>query len=285
MNIHPNPGHPPPTANSDFRLIGYTATNSYDDSPDCHGGKNHRGLIADFTTDWSCKVGNFSYPAGDQDITVQGGACAEQIKVQCGSSVSVSNSTAQAVIFQTNKGQPDYYPHNCSFTRCKFVSPASDPVSTTNVYLDENDEIDEEPLPGDSFLRATGIVFNECSFVQEYVTNPSYNVNIQGYTDRSEFYFAGCSFFSKRGTVQIRFANISNSGPLLYAFLQDCQIVSQVSGTDNEHGIVIPADTTIAIGISESVFATDNPSTTMIVDNGSTETTFLFDDNNTPPAW
>lgn len=273
------------TANSDFRLVGYVATNSYDDSPDCHGGRNHRGLIADFTTDWSCKVGNFSYPTGDQDITIQNGECAEQIKVQCGSSVSVSTCTAQAVIFQTNKGQPDYWPHNCSFSRCRFVSPATDPVSTTNVYLDENDEIDEEPLPGDSFLRATGIVFNECTFVQEYVAGTSYNVNIQGYTDRSEFYFSSCRFVSKRANDQIRLANIGNETTTLYCFLQQCMLVSDVDGTDNEFGIVIPVDTVVSIGLNDCTFDSDNVSTEFIVNIGSANVVKLFNDQNTPPAW
>ncbi|MBV6457326.1 MAG: hypothetical protein HONBIEJF_00434 [Fimbriimonadaceae bacterium] len=273
--------------NSDFELNGYVATSSHDQSPDLHGGRNIRGLIANFTTDQSCKIGNVSYPAGDQDITVANGECGKQIQVQGGSSVSVSDCSAQAITFQTIKGMPAYWPHNCSFTRCIIDCSEEDPVpeSTANVYLDEFDEYDSFPFPGDSFLRATGIVFNECTFIQRYIGATSYNVNIQNYTDRSEFYFAGCSFLSYRQNDQIRFANLTNSSPRCYAFFQSCAITSDVSGTDNQFGIVIPNVTRISIGMSECIFVSDHSSVTKIVNDGSGNIAKLFNDNNSPTAW
>jgi len=279
------------TANSDFSLVGYTATNSLDDSPDCHGGKNHRGLIADFTTDKSCKVGNVSYPTGDQDITIQNGVCTEGIRVQGGSRVTVANCTAQAALFATIKGQVDSVPNNCSFTNCFLSVPASPdpPFSTVNFGCTQFDYNDEYPISGSQVRNFNWVSFNNCSFEMFFVEDPSFNVFIEDLIGDAQVTFNDCEFRSLRvENEQIRvYDSASQWDGLLSLDFWSCSMESGTTQTEgNDHaasfsGLTASDVETILSGCQFINF--DSPTTICVLGSGAVSD--LIDRDNSPDAW
>jgi len=282
--------------NSDFELNGYTATNSEDDSPDLHGGRNIRGLLTNFVTDKSCKVGNVSYPAGDQDITITNGVCAEGIRVQGGSRVSVSNCQAQAALLACIKGYWQYYPNDCTFENCRFVVNSGTSFTATNFACDMFEYNNEDPLYGAEIRRFTGLVFNSCSFEMNRTDTTVWNVFIQdiqgkgndGETDdgSSQVFFNGCNFLSKRAANAQIFIDKSAvfEGILSISHFRSTLLSLPNSGGGADFACVFATGTESEAVFVDSSFA-NNGTTTEICDIATDSVEKLVNRNNDPTAW
>jgi len=277
------------TANSDFRLVGYTATNSFDDSPDCHGGKNHRGLIADFATDKSCKIGNVSYPTGDQDITIQNGWCTLGLRVQGGSRVTVANCTAQAALLATIRGQ-ETVPNNCSFTNCVFSVPPDSSFTTVNFGCTQFDYNDEYPISGSEVRRFAWLSFNNCRFEMNDDSGGRFNIFIEDLKGDAQVTFNDCRLHSNSETTQITIVDSDDVWDgLLSLDFWSSTMTSGSLGNDGADNAIVFEDigtSDVEAIVVECFFENyDSPSQICAFDPGTSNVSRLINRNNSPTAW
>jgi len=178
--------------NSHFSVDGYTATNSLDDgSLDCHGARNQHGVLRNFQVDKSCKIGNTSFPAGDQDIRVLHGTCGVALRVQGGSQVEVDNLGARYLLLQTIAGFPKYYPHDCTYSNCAFVNDSGSD-SNNCLTLDCFEE-----SGGAAFRQATNQRFLGCSFDQRRTAGGNFVLFFEEISDSTDLLFENCALTSE----------------------------------------------------------------------------------------
>ncbi|MBV6458507.1 MAG: hypothetical protein HONBIEJF_01635 [Fimbriimonadaceae bacterium] len=238
--------------NSYFTLDGYVATDSYDASLDTHGARNQHGTLRNFQIDESCKVGNTSYPAGDQDITLLNGAVGKALTIQGGSQASVTSVTAQYLLLQTIARFPQFYPHDCTYTNCTFdhdISAFGTNALTTNCH--------SNAVTDNAFRRSTNQHFYGCTFSQAQVGASQWCIYFEAIDNPSEFRFFDCTFVSFAFNPLIDYLN-GDTAPVwrLNLTVDSCHFVSE---DDYPNAIEFQANTRAGIRLSNSSFVTGDP--------------------------
>jgi len=260
--------------NSHFSVDGYTATDSKDDgSLDCHGARNQHGVLRNFDVDKSCKVGNTSYPAGDQDIRILNGTCGIGLKVQGGSQVDVDSLSAEHLLLQTIAGYPEFYPYDCSYTSCSFTN-TSGSGSNNCLYLDCFDD-----HGGTAFRQVTNQRFYGCSFTQTLSGGGNWSVFFNLINRPCDFHFWDSEFTNNAPNSVIENQAQDNKFRLILNF-EGCRFESP---SDQDYAIDFDENSVAGVSLISCEFHTGASSPEFVNASGSSVSIDSFFDNTIVP--